>query len=405
MLKNGLFPIRRRTGTADFHLSKKAVTLTVRELEQLDERDAVLLLATMSWGSCEEMACPHCGTFDRHYWYEKELRWKCTACDAKFSVTSGTVLASRKLPVRTILRVAFEWMNGAAGKAALEIRRNWGFSYPTHYTLLQKLREGLVRGYNVGMLVGYIEMDGMDVNGRRYKEKRNRPQITGAGKRPSMPVQLLAPKVDPDTGEITSMGPPKPVKYDKTSRQHPDRRQLLVVRVRSAAKGGGAVRTRIAVALRETSDTVTRLATSSISAESFIHTDEDPAYAKFVSLYAGHKTVTHSKMYVAPDGTNNNQAECLNARMRRSVEQIYLNVSNKYLNDYACENAWRDDTRRTSNGDRLKHLMRLALSVGLSQFWRGYTHGKHRSHEMLIEGPKPAKPRGRRVGWEPMPAR
>lgn len=398
-----LFPLRKRTGTAAFHLSAQAVDFGAENLERLSERQAAMLLAELSWGSTTEMPCPHCGTFDAHYFYARELRWKCKCCDKKFSVTSNTVLASHKLPLVKILKIAYNWANGASGKPALQLRRDWRVSYPTVFTLLHKLREGLLRGFNVGVLCGVQEMDGMDVNGRRYREKRNKPQAGGSGPKPSVPAHLLKPKVDPETGEI--FGPPKPPKWDKASRQTADRRILLVIRQRGVAKGKGAVATRIAVARSENTRTVTDVALRHASVESVICSDEDHAYGAFGRLFAGHKSVAHSRTYSGPDGANNNQAESFNWRVRRAVEGIYLNISNKYLKDYAAEQAWREDTRRLSTGARLRHLFQSVLRVGPSLFWRGYLQGRHREVELLVEGHSPAPARGRPKRWKPRPPR
>jgi hypothetical protein len=86
--------------------------------------------------------------------------------------------------------------------------------------------------------------------------------------------------------------------------------------------------------------------------------------------------------------------------MRRTAEGTYLAISNKYLKDYASEVAWRTDTRKLSTGDKLKHVLRQALTVGMSIWWRGYTHGHHRTDELLIEGAQPALGRGRQPGWK-----
>lgn len=398
-----LFPLRKRTGTAAFHLSKDAVDFGSEDLEKLTEKQAVMLLAETVWGSTKEMSCPHCGTFDAHYFYSRELRWKCKCCDKKFSVTSKTVLADHKLSLVKILKIAYSWANGASGKPALQLRRDWNVGYPTVFTLVHKLREGLLRGFNVGVLCGVQEMDGMDINGRRYREKRNKPQGGGGVPKPAIPAHLLKPKVDPETGEIH--GPPLPPKHGKAAKQPLDRRILLVMRQRGVAKGKGAVATRIAIAKTESAKTVTEMAKRYASAESVICSDEDPSYAAFARLFAQHKTITHSKAYSGSDGANNNQAESFNWRMRRAAEGIYLNPSNKYLKDYAAEQAWREDTRRMSTGKKLKHLFRVVLSVGLSEFWRGYSHGRHREEELLIEGNEPAKGRGRPKGWKPRPPR
>jgi hypothetical protein len=381
------FPLRKRTGTAAHHMSKAAVGFGLDDLDALSPKEVVFFMADLLWGSHKEMACPHCGTADTHYW--------------TFSVSSGTVFADRKLPLVKILKMVFSWANGAAGKPALQLRRDWNVTYKTAFTLAHKLREGLLRGFNVGVLCGIQEMDGMDVNGRRYREKRNKPLDGGAAGKPKIPAHLLKPSVDPETGEI--QGPPKPPKWDKKARQPADRRLLVVMRQRSQAKKKGAVATRIGIALSETAATVVAMAKKFASAESSVMSDEDPAYYSFSKLFSQHQTINHSKGYSDGKGVSNNLAESFNWRMRRSAEGIYLSPSNKYLADYAAENAWREDTRKLSTLDRLSQLLRTAMGVGLSQWWRGYVQGQHREHEMLVEGELPAKGRGRPKGWKPKP--
>lgn len=394
-----LFPLRKNTGTAAFHMSKDAVDFGLEDLEKLTPKQAVFFMAELLWGSSKEMTCIHCGTHDTHYWSVKELRWKCKCCGNRFSVTSGTVFADRKLPIVKILKMAYTWANGSAGKAALQIRRDWKVTYKTAFMMLHKLREGLLRGFNTGILCGVAEMDGMDVNGRRYKEKRNKSLGGGSAGKAKIPENLLKPAVDAETGEI--LGPPKPHKFDKKAKQPADRRLLLVIRQRGVSKGKGAVATRIAVALSESAATVVAAAKRFVSAESSIMSDEDPAYHAFGKLFASHKTINHSKGYSDGNGVSNNLAESFNWRMRRSVEGIYLSPSNKYLSSYAAETAWREDTRRLSTGKKLKQLLHAAMGVGLSQWFRGFVQGKHREVELLVEGEQAAEGRGRKKGWEP----
>lgn len=392
--KPALFPLRKRTGTAAFHLSKEAVDFGSEDLERMTPLDAVKFVAKIIWGSTKEMPCPHCGTIDEHYWSLKELRWKCKCCGKRFSVTSGTVFADRKLPLVKILKIAYAWANGASGKPALQLRRDWNVAYMTVFTLVHKLREGLLRGHNTGILCGVQEMDGMDVNGRRYQEKRNKPHGSNRTGKPSIPAYLKKP----GEGEAELVGPPLPPKFGKAAKQPSERRLLIVIRQRGVSKGKGAAATRIGIALAESTETVTALASQYVSSESVIMSDEDPSYAVFKRLFAAHRTINHSKGYSLPDGTNNNQAESFNWRMRRGLEGIYLSASNKYLKDYAAEQAWREDTRRLSTGKKLAHLFRMALGVGRSIWWRNYSHGEHREEEMLIEGARPAPGRGKAVG-------
>jgi len=399
--KPKLFPLRQRTGTAHRRLLSRAADLSTSDVEGLTPREAVMFMAEARWGSSTYMQCTHCGTLDEHYWSAKELRWKCAGCGKRFSVTSSTVFADHKLPLTKILKMALEWANPAAGKAAVNLRWDNKVSYRTAFTLAHKLREGLVRGFNVGLLCGVQEMDGADINGKRYREKRNKPSGSSAAGKPKIPAHLLKPEVDPLTGEIT--GPPKPPKFDKASKQPEDRRLMLVMRQRGLVKGRGAVATRISIALRESTKTVVAMATKFASAESKMMSDEDPAYAAFSRLFQAHDTVNHSKEYSKPGGINNNQAESFNRRMRRSVEGTYISPSNKYMTDYACEAAWREDMREPSRFDRFRGLLKTALGVGLSQWWRGYWQGQYRTHELLIEGPQDAKARGKKKGWKAKP--
>lgn len=396
--KPGYFPLRQRTGTAHRRLLSSAVDLDIDELYALSPVETVEYLAVARWGSSTFMPCPHCGTLDEHYFSGREMRWKCTGCGKRFSVTSATVFADHKLSLNKILRMVFQWSLPAAGKTAVDLRKEHANSYRSAFVLGQKLREGLTRGHNVGVLCGVQEMDGLDLNGKQYKKRRNVPQ-GGRRKEPEIPAERKKPQVDPDTGEI--MGPPKPEKWDKTARQPEDRRLLLVMRQRGLLKKRGASATRICIALKEATKTVTSMAQKFASAESHIMSDEDPAYAGFKTLFNAHDSVKHSETFSKPNGVNNNQAESFNRRMRRAAEGIYLSPSNKYLHDYGCEAAWREDMREPSSGERLRALVKTVFSVGLSRWWRGYWQSEYREHEVLIEGPKDAEGRGKKAGAKP----
>ena len=79
-LKYRYFPLRKRSGTAAFHTSRKAVNFGHEDLEKMSALDAVKFMAETIWGSFKEMPCTHCGTIDEHYWSAKEMRWKCKCC-------------------------------------------------------------------------------------------------------------------------------------------------------------------------------------------------------------------------------------------------------------------------------------------------------------------------------------
>jgi hypothetical protein len=96
------------------------------------------------------------------------------------------------------------------------------------------------------------------------------------------------------------------------------------------------------------------------------------------------------------------QGVLLNFRYDRAEKGQYLNIEPKYLLDYAVEVAFRTDTRRLPNGTQLKIALNMAMSVGPSKFWRGFTHGKHRKHEILHPEPRPAPSSGPEKGQHPI---
>jgi hypothetical protein len=392
------FPMRKRSGTAARRLAPAYSDFGLEDVGKLTELQAVEMLANAFWGSFTEMPCPHCGTIDAHYWRRRELRWKCKCCDKTFSVTSGTVFMARKLPLKKILGILVSWINGASGKPALQLMRDWRVAYGTAFTLGHKLREGVTRGFNTGVLCGVYQMDGLDMLGRGSREKRGQPQVRKPSGKNQFPEHLLRPAAE-------LVGPPKPIKHDKKFRQHPDRRNLLVMRLKGVSKGMGAIATFVAVAFTENTKSVKAFATKHASSESAIMSDEDPAYASFSGQFAKHETVNHSVTFSTPTGVTNNLAESFNWRMKRAARGIYLNISKKYLKDYACEAAWREDVRELPTSKKLAHLLSMVGRVGMSLWWRGFSHGAHRDHEILVDGTKPAKARGRPKGWTPLPAR
>lgn len=113
-------------------------------------------------------------------------------------------------------------------------------------------------------------------------------------------------------------------------------------------------------------------------------------------------TVEHSKELRGPNGENNNQSEELNWRYDRAEKGVYLNIEPKYMLDYAVETSFRADTRRLANGQQLKLALAVALNVGESMFWKGFTHGQHRTVELTHPMPQAAgasgPPKGRQPG-------
>ncbi|MDE2600501.1 MAG: transposase, partial [Rhodocyclaceae bacterium] len=127
----------------------------------------------------------------------------------------------------------------------------------------------------------------------------------------------------------------------------------------------------------------TELANLYVTPGTRIMTDENAAYNR-LDLEYDHDTVQHQIEFSTDTGINDNQAESYFSRLRRHVLGVSHRIQCKYMMDIAVEMAWRDDVRKTTEGQKLGSLTRSIFTTGLSRWWRGYWQYYHRAGEILL---------------------
>ncbi len=124
-----------------FLLSTKATTLSLAKVMRLKEGEAYETLKQIRWaGNDGEPVCPRCRCV-AVYEYRSRRIFKCKGCEAQFSLTTATIFASRKLPLRDLLAAIAIFVNGAKGISALQLSRDLDVQYQTAFVLAHKLRE------------------------------------------------------------------------------------------------------------------------------------------------------------------------------------------------------------------------------------------------------------------------
>lgn len=113
-----------------------------------------------------------------------------------------------------------------------------------------------------------------------------------------------------------------------------------------------------------------------------LHADEAIAYDDLHALY-NMKRVNHQVEYSGKNGENNNQSESYNARFRRMQYGQCHHMSPLYLSNYANEIAYREDTRRWSNGNIANNILSRCLTKATSNEFCGYWQGNKRVAERL----------------------
>jgi len=148
------------------------------------------------------------------------------------------------------------------------------------------------------------------------------------------------------------------------------------------AGNAGARKTLTFVLKNENQADIGKLAPVYIAKGAVICADESDAYDLLPAKYEVRR-VNHGKAYRADDGTTNNLAESYFSRFRRcQIGQIHK-VAPKYLDNYANEMAYREDTRRWSNGRIFRDIVGKCARALVSRDWCGYWQGNHRLGESL----------------------
>ena len=319
--------------TVHFLQSKAARTLTLAQVFRMTESEAETAFRKIRWQDTNgEAVCPDCGGAEP-YEYRRPtglLRFRCKACGKNFSITSGTLFASHKAPLRAYLAAIAVFMNEVKGKNALALSRDLGMSHKACWVLLHKVREAMAeefRGRKIGGEGKIAETDGAYFGGyvrpANFKENRRdrRLWVNQSGKRQS----------------------------------------VIIVRERN----GNSL-----PAVFKSEGAALSWIKSKINHGTIVNADEASSWNDLSSKYEM-KRINHQEAYSDGEACTN-QAESYFSRLRRGEMGHFHHVAGPYLLRYAQESAWREDARRVDNGAQVRRVTELALKRGPSVDFSGY---------------------------------
>jgi transposase-like protein len=311
-----------------FLLSAAARTLSLRAIYKAGEDAAYATFCRMRWPETEGQAvCPRCDCAAT-YAIATRRKFKCKACAHQFSVTSGTIFASRKMAFVDLLAAICLTVNAAKGVSMVQLSRDLDCQYKTAFVLAHKLREAMASEVHTGeVLDGHVEVDGAYFGGTIRPENHKADRV------------------------------------DRRLARHQTgaRRVVVAFRERLGRTLPFVTRTEAeGVALAVTH--VDPLAT--MSADEATHWDDLHAQ------WPMHR-VNHSQSY-SDHGKHTNWVESYFARRRRMVSGQHHHVSPGYLHQYANQAAWLEDNRRQSNSALAMALTEAAMGSPVSRAWKGY---------------------------------
>lgn len=311
-----------------FLLSAKSRTLSLRAIYKGGEDKAYATFCEMRWPETGgEPVCPRCGCADA-YNITTRRKFKCKDCHHQYSVTSGTVFASRKMDFVDLLAAICILVNASKGVSMVQLSRDLDCQYKTAFVLAHKLREAMSAEVHTGeVLDGHVEVDGTYLGGhiRPANEKTNRKDRR---------------KKENQTGK---------------------RRVVVAFRERQG-------RTLPFVTKRESEGVP--LAIENVSRRAVMSADEA---SHWDDLHHGWEVdrINHSQLY-SDHGKHTNMVESYFSRLRRMVLGQHHHVSPQYLHQYANHAAWLEDNRRKDNGTLARTLVANTMHAPVSRQWKGY---------------------------------
>lgn len=318
-----------------FLLSRAAKSLSLAEVFRMSDAEAEGAFRRVRWPDTDGApVCPHCGGTDPYDCRRSSgaPRFECRACGKDFSITSGTLFASHKLPLRGYLAAIAIFCNEVKGKSALAMSRDLGVSYKTAFVLLHKLREAMAE-----------EMKGRVVGGE--------------GK-----------VAEVDGGYFGGYIKPANMRENRRDRrlvrnQNGKRKVVVIVRER----GGNSV-----PAVFKSEAKAMSFLRAHVAKGTILNADEAGSWDELHKRYEV-KRINHQEAY-SVDGACTNWAEEFFSRMRRAEIGHHHHIAGQYLLRYAQEASWRENNRRVDNGAQVNRLAGLAMarkpSVDFSGYWQ-----------------------------------
>jgi transposase-like protein len=318
-----------------FLLSAAARSLSPGKVARMSNRGADNVFLRLRWPQTDgQPVCPNCGC---QICYDcrrsaSHSRWRCKACRADFSVTSGTLFAWHKLPLRTYLMAIAMFCNEVKGKSMLAFARDLDVQYKTAFVLAHKLREAMASSMNALRLGGEgqtAEIDGAYFGGH------------------IRPENLAIDRLD-----------------RRLAANQSGKRQVVV----TMRERGGRT---LAQVFAAEADAVAAIR-QRIARGTTVHADESPAWNPLHASFAMQR-INHQDGF-SIDGACTNGAESYFSRLRRGELGHHHHIAGPYLVRYAREAAWRENFRRVSNGEQVYGVVGLAMrcrpSVDFCGYWQ-----------------------------------
>jgi transposase-like protein len=263
------------------------------------------------------VVCPRCNKA-KHSFIKTRKVWFCYICQKQFSLKLGTVFEDSALGLDKWMIGFWMLVNCKNGVSSVELHKTLGITQKAAWFMLQRLRLVLQEKsfVKLGGAGSEVEVDETFIGGKaRNMHKAKRMRLADIG-------------MQGGHGKAVVMG---------------------------MLERGGKVRARVVPDRRKPA--LSAAIFDNVDAGSLLYTDEHPAYMAVDADYV-HKVVNHLEKYV--DGTvHTNGIENFWSLLKRQLNGTYISVEPFHLFRYVDEQAYRFNTRKDENGNKIPDALRF----------------------------------------------
>lgn len=289
--------------------------MTADQLKKMlpDETACRKYLESTIWQSGR--VCPHCGCMESWAIRGRTARpglYECSGCRRQFTVTTRTPMHSTKLPLWTWILAMYYMVHSSKGVSSVFMAHWLGITQKSAWKLCHAIREMMDTSHeNFAAVGGVVEIDEKFLGGKPRKENR-------AG----------------------------------SKRAKGTKKQGILVMV----ERHGIVRAELidSASVKAIEPHVER----HVDNDSYLMTDQNPAYQAIAAKYAGHSSVNHSNDEFARGEVHNNTAESFNAILERAKNGVFHWISKEHMKRYINEIAFRWNHREPTKNRKGETVMK-----------------------------------------------